>query len=478
MYYATGNRIYKKVTSAGQEKYTYYIKDAQGNSMALYIRTDAGVVEWGEQHLYGSSRLGVHRFDMPVPAGAPLPAAGATMEGMFEYGRSQYELSNHLGNVLVTVSDKKLQHSTNGTIVDYYNADVITANDYYPFGQTMPGRKYSQANTTYRYGFNGQMKSEEIGETYTAEFWEYDPRIGRRWNRDIMDKPWISDYAVLGNNPIYFIDPNGADWYKNDKTGKTEWFKGHRKHKGYTWFGDKNYVFQGSTLETVTVTAKAKQKTYEQLVNSKPQVALAVSGAYSTALSLYTGRYNTYGSVSSDVMKNLTEGQKQNDFKTNSPKTTGILIYEYLTGTGPEHRSFDETNPITEEIMYSESSGLAIWAMVNDFQNGKYKDGDTRSYYAAMAPDGGIGKAESIRRHMNAMMTTPASFYRGGMTYTMTKSGSNIIVKVTDAYTVMSMIRVNAKINRIPGQVTPLGKTTVEFNFIWRDVNFAAKEKR
>jgi len=35
----------------------------------------------------------------------------------------------------------------------------------------------------YRYGFNGQEKSDEIkgeGNSYTALFWEYDPRIGRR----------------------------------------------------------------------------------------------------------------------------------------------------------------------------------------------------------------------------------------------------------------------------------------------------------
>lgn len=333
----------------------------------------------------------------------------------------------------------------------------------------MPGRKFD-AGSGYRYGFNGQEKSTEINEnSYTAEFWEYDPRIGRRWNRDIMNKSWISDYAVLGNNPIYFVDPNGADWYKNDKTGKAEWFKGRRKHKGFTWFGDKNYVFQGSTLETVTVTAKAKQKTYEQLVNSKPQVALAVSGAYSTALSLYSGRYNSYGSAPSDVMKNLTEGQKQTDFKNNSPKTSGILIYEYLTGTGPEHRSFNESNPITAEIMYSESSRLAAWYLADKFNNGQFQDGQTIQYYAAMAPDGGISKTESIRRHLNAMMATPASFYRGGMSYSMRRSGNDVVVKVTDAYTVMSMIRVNATINRIPGQKTPLGKTTVEFNFVWKN---------
>lgn len=228
-------------------------------------------------------------------------------------------------------------------------------------------------------------------------------------------------------------------------------------------------------LSEVVVTAKKKQPTYQQLVNKHPQVPLSVSGAYSTALSLYSGKYNTYASVNSDVMNKLSEEQKQKDFATNSAKASGILIWEFLTGTGIEHRRFKESDPITQDLMYSESSRLAVWAMIGDFQKGKFKDGETRGYYAAMAPDRGIGNVESIRRHLNALTTSPAAFYRGGMYYSMTKFGNNIIVKITDAYTLNSMIRVNATINRIPGQTTPLGRTTVEFNFTWRDVDFTKK---
>ena len=112
------------------------------------------------------------------------------------------------------MSDKKLQHSTDGTTVDYYNADIVTANDYYPGGMQMPGRKYSNGSSSYRYGFNGQEKSDEIkgeGNSYTAESWEYDPRIGRRWNIDPIVKPWESGYASFSNNPISLTDPMGLD---------------------------------------------------------------------------------------------------------------------------------------------------------------------------------------------------------------------------------------------------------------------------
>jgi hypothetical protein len=86
-----------------------------------------------------------------------------------------------------------------------------------------------------------------------------------------------------------------------------------------------------------------------------------------------------------------------------------------------------------------------------------------------MAPDKGIGKIESLRRHLNAYVVSPATFYRGGMVYTLTRSGNDVTVKVSDAFTVASMIRVSENINRVAGKVTPLGKTTVEFRFIYKD---------
>ena len=63
-----------------------------------------------------------------------------------------------------------------------------------------------------RYGFNGQDRLDEIHVShYSAEFWEYDGRIGRRWNIDPVVYSWQSGYAVFNNNPTYFRDPLGAE---------------------------------------------------------------------------------------------------------------------------------------------------------------------------------------------------------------------------------------------------------------------------
>jgi RHS repeat-associated protein len=57
---------------------------------------------------------------------------------------------------------------------------------------------------------NGQEKDDEIAQgIYTAMYWEYDSRIGRRWNLDPKPFVGISYYSCFLNNPIMFADPNG-----------------------------------------------------------------------------------------------------------------------------------------------------------------------------------------------------------------------------------------------------------------------------
>lgn len=62
----------------------------------------------------------------------------------------------------------------------------------------------------YRYGFNSQEKEDEIAQgVYTAEYWKYDSRIGRRWNLDPKPNASISSYATFANNPLWYTDHLG-----------------------------------------------------------------------------------------------------------------------------------------------------------------------------------------------------------------------------------------------------------------------------
>jgi RHS repeat-associated protein len=88
-----------------------------------------------------------------------------------------------------------------------------TITDYSPFGVTLDGRTIQ--SDFYRYGYQGSEKDDEVkgeGNSYTTEFRQYDPRIGRWLSLDpLMSKfPWQSPYTAYDNNPIYYTDPQGA----------------------------------------------------------------------------------------------------------------------------------------------------------------------------------------------------------------------------------------------------------------------------
>ncbi len=84
---------------------------------------------------------------------------------------------------------------------------------YDAFGSLLPGRNYSSTSDTYRFGFNGQEKVDEIngsaGTHNTAQFWEYDTRTARRWNLDPKPNASISQYAAFALNPIFYRDVLG-----------------------------------------------------------------------------------------------------------------------------------------------------------------------------------------------------------------------------------------------------------------------------
>ncbi len=84
----------------------------------------------------------------------------------------------------------------------------------------------------YRFGFNTQEKDDEVygkGNLNTAKFWEYDTRLGRRWNKDQIIKSWERRYACFGNNPIYYSDVLGLD--KNHPNAPNGGTDNPRKYK-------------------------------------------------------------------------------------------------------------------------------------------------------------------------------------------------------------------------------------------------------
>jgi hypothetical protein len=112
-----------------------------------------------------------------------------------------------LVNVMATILDRRQPYSSgNNTYLPY----IISTTDYYPFGYPMENRSTNTGG--YRYFFNGQEADNEVfGEVanFTAEFWHYDSRLGRRWNIDPEYTMDLTPYSVFFDNPICNVDDDG-----------------------------------------------------------------------------------------------------------------------------------------------------------------------------------------------------------------------------------------------------------------------------
>ncbi|QKX05219.1 hypothetical protein HN014_09910 [Aquimarina sp. TRL1] len=116
-----------------------------------------------------------------------------------------------LDNVTITTSDGADGEGNNNIT---FTADVLSYNDYYPFGMLLPNR--NGQSDDYRYGFQGQEKDDEVkgeGNSINFKFRMHDPRVGRFFAVDPLFKeyPWNSPYAFSENRVIDAIDLEGAE---------------------------------------------------------------------------------------------------------------------------------------------------------------------------------------------------------------------------------------------------------------------------
>jgi RHS repeat-associated protein len=256
-YDAGGNRVMKiekpripatgALSNENQWITTYYVRDVQGNIMSTYKKSfDVSGNQYirkfrqGEVNLYGNGRLGV--YNNPMSDQTKLFTITGFNEHKFEgiyyipeqifnpcmdlicplkynriLGAKNYELNDQLGNVATVVSDNILPVDE-GTIdgnADYYLPDLVSVNDYYPFGSPMNGRGYNPGS--YRYGFNGKENDKEaLGTGHGTQdygFRIYNPSLGKFLSVDPLSPkyPELTPYQFASNTPIHAIDLDGLE---------------------------------------------------------------------------------------------------------------------------------------------------------------------------------------------------------------------------------------------------------------------------
>lgn len=230
-YDAMGHRIAKHSYDKNQAfnnglgqlvKSTYYVLDAQGNTMATYERAvDENTLQISyaqtEKFIYGSSRLGVQNCNIALLGSQNNTYSQTTVT--HRIGKKGYELTNHLGNVLSVISDKPIPHDNGSGVVDYYLADIMQSQDFSPFGVTLSARNFTKSGAEeFRYLFQGQEKDNEVkgeGNSVNFSFRMHDPRLGRFFAIDPLTKkyPHNSPYAFSENRVLDGIELEGAEFY-------------------------------------------------------------------------------------------------------------------------------------------------------------------------------------------------------------------------------------------------------------------------
>lgn len=303
-----GNRISKTYMPSSDKSgtTTHYVRDMQGNVLAVYqykTNSSGAVTEgdWLEQHLYGSSRLGMLQPHVSIPVGQPLAndQYNGSMDAAIEMtGNRLYELDNHLGNVMATVTDAVIPVGGSGNRTLAPLAQMATAQDYFPFGMEMPGRTYIApwaGSLNYRYGYNGKENDNEVegtGNSIDYGMRVYDPRAGRFLSVDPLEKkfPALTPYQYASNRPVDGLDLDGEEYishmtqYKYDGSG-WDYLKWIPNAAGDVY----NTVVDWTWNSGVSTVKNVRAGTYVK--NLKAEVSQTASTIKQTAVNSW--KYNT-----------------------------------------------------------------------------------------------------------------------------------------------------------------------------------------
>lgn len=107
-----------------------YIRDPKGKQLAIYkSRNDDGQIEPAkveEYTIYGSDQIGTRYMDAPARLYPPLVKSRH---------RVHYHLKNHLGNILSTITDRRVGYYDVATQeFHHYEPEQYDSRDYYAFG--------------------------------------------------------------------------------------------------------------------------------------------------------------------------------------------------------------------------------------------------------------------------------------------------------------------------------------------------------
>lgn len=376
--------------------------------------------------------------------------------------------------------------STFSNELNFYQAVVVRYADYYPFGMEMHERTSPpNGNDVYRYGYNGMEKDNEVsgeGNSYTTEFRQYDPRLGRWKSLDplMMKFPWMSPYVAFDNNPIFFVDPYGLESSNPDggEGGEDENCDGGGNESGSaptTYDPDgingaeirrqaeiskRDHPWEKNNTKKTEAGEQWSDDNFEKRIKI-PEVQLMMEVINLAASTEWQKNKST------TLHPKMGEEEKQNQFKTSAINSISILLMEFHTGTGNQVRVFHEDDELTEYVKWSPQTYLMLKELEEKWLNKEIELGQEVQITSNTSP-GQTDAQTSFWAHGSQFFFNRPSFYLGGMEFTVWVYRDKIVIKAVNEFTISSGVtKDNGKSNliRVKGKTCPLGNTKQIFWF-------------
>jgi RHS repeat-associated protein len=187
----------------------FYVYDATGQRVRKMVERQSGAITKEERiylggfevfRQYNSNGLKLERETLHIMDDKQRIALVETKTvdtqnpALSSQDLTRYQLSNHLGSASLELDDQ---------------AQVISYDEYYPYGSTSYQAVRSQTETPKRYRYTGKERDEESGLYYHGARY-YAPWLGRWTSCDpagIVDGP--NPYAYVKDNPAGLVDPKG-----------------------------------------------------------------------------------------------------------------------------------------------------------------------------------------------------------------------------------------------------------------------------
>jgi len=250
----------------------------------------------------------------------------------------------------------------------------------------MPERKFQIGTTSYRYSINSQEKETGLNENITtALYWEYDSRIGRRWNIDPIVKPWESPFACFSNNPLIFTD----------ELGNTSNPVGHTVKRGDNLTKlAKKYHTTVKDLAALNGIKNINDIKIGQVLKVRPEpVSPENLFAFMDASRRLNGKItpDEYSSIENSSLPFRDHGESElyeirgNNvtFMGEVNKKTTSLYFEFKNAHGPSNSVFLDNHPLTQKVRKDVDEVNRLRFLAYQKYDGNFKPGDSYTNFAA-----------------------------------------------------------------------------------------------